>query len=85
MSLIRRTPGTTWLLLVALTVVTTWVLGAGRFGSPAVPLIFALVAVKTWLVVHDFMELRDAPLLGRLVFEGWALATPAALTILAWR
>jgi hypothetical protein len=32
----------------------------------------------------DFMELRDAPLAGRLVFEGWAVALPVVLAVLLW-
>ena len=36
----------------------------------------AMLAVAAWkirLVMTDFVELRDASLAGRLVFEGWAV------------
>lgn len=75
----------TWGLLVVATVVTTWVLTSdsidARWG-----LVFMMVvaAWKVRLVLTDFIGLKHAPLVGRLVFEGWALLLPAVLVVLAW-
>lgn len=68
----RRTD-VVWLLLMAVTVTTTWVLSKDavprQFGTVA---ILALAAWKVRWVLLDFMELRHAPIAGRIVFEAWA-------------
>lgn len=68
----RRT-NIVWLLLMAVTITTTWVLSKDavprQFGTVA---ILALAAWKVRWVLLDFMELRHAPLAGRIVFEVWA-------------
>lgn len=76
----------TWALLVAATVVTAWVLSIGS-GDPrwGPVLVLALAAWKVRLVLTDFIELRDAPLLGRVIVEGWAVLLPITLVVLTWR
>jgi len=70
---------------VAATVLTTWVLTADSLDARTVLVVtFAVAAWKVRLVMTDFIELRDAPLAGRLVFEGWAVAVPLAIVVLAW-
>lgn len=68
-----------WLALMALTVLTTWVLSKESV-TPAVAVagIFLIAAVKVRFVMLDFMELRAASRSVRIVFEGWI----AAVTIL---
>jgi len=75
----------TWAVLVAATVLTTWVLTADSLDARTVLVVtFAVAAWKVRLVMTDFIELRDAPLAGRLIFEGWAVAVPLAIVVLAW-
>jgi hypothetical protein len=85
MRLLGRTPTFIWLVLCGATVLTTWVLGnEGVAADAAEAATFAVVAVKVRLILREFMDLRSAPLAGRLVFEGWALVVPALLTVLLW-
>lgn len=76
-----------WAALLAATAIT-WALGdsgliePGRHGW-AVPLILALAGVKGALVVLDYMELREAPVLWRRLLLGW-LGGVSAVILLAW-
>lgn len=84
-SIATRPVWLTWALLVAATVLTTWVLTADSVDARVVLVVtFAVAAWKVRLVLTDFIELRDAPLAGRLLFEGWAVAVPLAIVLLAW-
>lgn len=84
-TIVTRPVWLTWALLVAATVLTTWVLTADSVDARVVLVVtFAVAAWKVRLVLTDFIELRDAPLAGRLLFEGWAVAVPLAIVLLAW-
>ncbi|UXA17249.1 cytochrome C oxidase subunit IV family protein [Mycobacterium sp. SMC-4] len=72
----------TWVLLVAATVVS-WAVGADHgAGSAAVVIVLAIAAIKVRLVGLDFMELRHAPLPLRAAFEGYCVALWAVLSAL---
>ena len=69
-----------WIALMAATVATTWLLSKDAF-TPRVCTVGTLV-IASWkvrLILLDFMELRVAPLAGRLVFEAWSLGAPAMI------
>lgn len=84
MSELLREPATrVWLLLMAATILTTWVLT--KDGLPARVATVAIVliaAIKVRLVLLHFMELLHAPLPLRLVFETWTLAVTGAIVAL---
>ena len=75
-----------WVLLVALTVSTSW-LGThhpfastdARFGSV---LVIALAFVKVWFIAADFMEVRHAPRALRIAFGSWIIVIGGALVVL---
>lgn len=75
-----------WTALLAATAIT-WALGdSGLTDSAtawAVPLIFALAALKGSWVTLDFMELRHAPRLWRWLVLGW-LGAVLSLIVLLW-
>jgi len=76
----------TWAMLVAASILTTWVLTADSVGHRwALVATLAVAAWKVRLVMTDFMELRHAPVAGRLIFEGWAVLVPLTLAVLLWR
>lgn len=84
MSLLRERVTVVWLGLLALTILTTWVLSKDIVGpTVAVTGIFVVAAVKVRLVMLDFMELRTAPLPVRVVFEGW-IAAVTVLILVFW-
>lgn len=75
----------TWAILAVVTVITTWFLTSESLDYRwALIAIFALSAWKIRLVMTDFIELHDAPMSGRIIFEGWAVVVPIALAVLAW-
>ena len=80
MSVLRERATWVWLALVALTCVTTWGLSKDLF-SPAIAVIgtFLIAAVKVRYVMLDFMELRDAPVPVRALFEAWPLVVAAGI------
>jgi caa(3)-type oxidase subunit IV len=78
-----RSVNLTWVALMAATITTTWVLTHDLGGVHVATV--ATMAIASWkvrLIVLDFMELRHAPLVGRLVFELWSVG--AAVMILAF-
>lgn len=75
-----RSPQVVFGLLVAATILTTWVLSKDAFDSRG--MVVAVLAIAGWkvrLVLLDFMELRDAPWYGRAIFEGWIAAVVVVL------
>lgn len=81
--LLRHHASRIWLLLMAATIVTTW--GLSKDGFPARIATVAIVLIAAmkvrWVLLH-FMELRQAPLPLRLVFEAWVLAVAGAIVAL---
>ena len=62
-----------WLVLVAATLLS-YALGAEHgVGSAIVVVVFGIAAIKVRLIGLDFMELRSAPMLLRVAFEGYCL------------
>jgi len=75
-----------WAILLAGTAVTYW-LGesglAGRAGMAPVLAMFAMAFIKGSLVILDFMGLRHAPRLWKLLLLGW-LVFVTGMIILAY-
>jgi len=80
MSVLRERVTMVWLGLMVLTCVTTWGLSKDLF-IPAVGVvgIFAIAAIKVSYVMLDFMELRQAPVPVRAVFEAWPVLVAAII------
>jgi heme/copper-type cytochrome/quinol oxidase subunit 4 len=72
MSVMRQRVTAVWILLMAATCTSTWLLSKGAI-SPTIAVvgIFLIAAVKVRYVMLDFMELRHAPLPVRVAFEAW--------------
>lgn len=70
-------------LVLALATGVSYALGEHAPGLPlsrlAVVVIFALAALKGWLVVDVFMGLRGAPRLWRWLVRGWVLVVCSLL------
>lgn len=70
-----------WAVLVALTL-GSWYLGhESDLATPAIVsgVIIAAALVKARLIILHFMEVGDAPLALRLVFEAWCLVVAVGL------
>jgi heme/copper-type cytochrome/quinol oxidase subunit 4 len=69
---IRERATVVWVVLMAATCISTWLLSKdGISPSVAVVGIFLIAALKVRFVMLEFMELRDAPVPVRVAFEGW--------------
>lgn len=75
-----------WLALLLATGVTYWLGESGLSGSAGmvpVLLMFAMAAAKGLWVIYDFMELRHAPRMWRVLLVGW-LAFVTGMIVLAY-
>ncbi len=74
-----------WVVLMTATCASTWWLKSGAATSmAATAAILVIAAVKVRLVMVHFMELKDAPLVWRLLFEAWAVIFPGAILVGFW-
>jgi hypothetical protein len=77
----------TWLVLMSATGLSWW-LGYGHDASNTGPRAAATAGMiviafgKVWLVMYQFMEVRNAPWPLRLVCMGWVTLTAIALLVL---
>jgi len=80
MELHRKPVTIVWAALMLATCATTWLL-SGNSVTPEVATvaIMLIAAVKVRLVMRHFMKVRRAPLLLRLVCDGWLLAVTALI------
>lgn len=76
-----------WVILLMATATTYW-LGEsshpGRLGMAPVLLMLGMAFVKAMLVIYDFMELRHAPRLWRLLLVGWLVLVSALIVLAYW-
>ena len=73
-----------WLVLLIATAIT-WYLGeVGAAGTGAIVAMLAIAFVKGRLVILDFMELRQAPLMWRLLLEGWLILVSGLILLAYW-
>ncbi len=73
-----------WLALIVATSIT-WYLGeVGAAGTLAIVAMLAIAFFKGRLVILDFMELRGAPLLWRLLLEGWLILVSSLILLAYW-
>jgi len=73
-----------WLVLIVATGIT-WYLGeVGAAGTAAIVAMLVIAFVKGRLVILDFMELREAPLMWRLLLEGWLVFVGSLILLAYW-
>lgn len=73
-----------WLVLLIATGIT-WYLGeVGAAGTSAIIAMLFIAFIKGRLVILDFMELREAPRLWRILLEGWMIVVGSLILIAYW-
>ncbi len=73
-----------WVVLMIATAMT-WYLGeVGAAGTGAIVGMLLIAFVKGRLVILDFMELRQAPRMWRLLLEGWMLLVGSLILLAYW-
>ena len=84
MEMLKNPAHRAWLVLMAATVVT-WYLGeVGAAGTSAIIAMLVIAFIKGRLVILDFMELREAPKLWRLLLEGWLILVSGLILLAYW-
>jgi hypothetical protein len=76
-----------WLALPLATGVTYWLGESGLSGSAGmvpVLLMFAMAAAKGLWVINDFMELRHAPRMWRVLLVGWLTFVTSMIVLAYW-
>lgn len=81
LALLFGTPGLVWLVLVSATALMWWLRleGARGWGAYTSAIIIVIAFVKIRLVMMYFMQTRHAPLLLRLVLDGWVIGVAAGV------
>lgn len=73
-----------WLVLIVATAIT-WYLGeVGAAGTGAIVAMLLIAFVKGRLVILDFMELREAPKMWRILLEGWLILVSSLILLAYW-
>jgi caa(3)-type oxidase subunit IV len=73
-----------WLILILATA-ATWYLGeVGATGTASIVAMLVIAFIKGRLVILDFMELRDAPRMWRVLLEGWLILVSSLILIAYW-
>lgn len=73
-----------WLILMVATGLT-WYLGeVGAAGTVAIVAMLVIAFVKGRLVILDFMELREAPMMWRILLEGWLILVSSLILLAYW-
>lgn len=73
-----------WLVLLVATGITWWLGEVGAAGTGAILAMLAIAFIKGRLVILDFMELRGAPLMWRLLLEGWLILVGGLILLAYW-
>jgi heme/copper-type cytochrome/quinol oxidase subunit 4 len=83
LTLLKNRISLIWLALIAATLISWWI-GAGDAANPQLgtAVVLCVVFIKVRFIGLYFMELRDAPLPLRLLFEGYCLIVCATLLVM---
>ncbi|MEA3301937.1 MAG: cytochrome C oxidase subunit IV family protein [Pseudomonadota bacterium] len=70
-----------WLALMAFTILTYAIGKSGYAGTWVVVLLLVTVFIKGHWIIADFMELRHAGLLWRVLAHGWIILVSAGILV----
>ena len=74
-----------WLLLIGLTLISTWLAETGNAGWPLTLTVAFLIGFKGWMVVDHYMELRLAhPRFRRIFFIFLTLSALGVILSFGW-
>lgn len=84
MNALKNPANRSWAVLIIATLIT-WYLGeVGAAGTAAIVAMLIIAFIKGRLVILDFMELRNAPLMWRLLLEGWLIVVSSMILLAYW-
>lgn len=83
-NLLKNPAHRAWIVLMIATSIT-WYLGeVGAAGTMAIVAMLVIAFIKGRLVILDFMELREAPLMWRVLLEGWLILVSSLILLAYW-
>jgi caa(3)-type oxidase subunit IV len=83
-NLLKNSAHRAWIVLMIATSIT-WYLGeVGAAGTMAIVAMLVIAFIKGRLVILDFMELREAPLMWRVLLEGWLILVSSLILLAYW-
>ena len=83
-NLLKNPAHRAWIVLIIATGIT-WYLGeVGAAGTMAIVAMLVIAFIKGRLVILDFMELREAPLMWRVLLEGWLILVSSLILLAYW-
>jgi hypothetical protein len=84
MNALKNPANRAWLVLLIATGIT-WYLGEiGAAGTVPIVAMLVIAFIKGRLVILDFMELRAAPLMWRVLLEGWLILVSSLILLAYW-
>ena len=84
LNLLKNPAHRAWIVLMIATSIT-WYLGeVGAAGTMAIVAMLVIAFIKGRLVILDFMELREAPLMWRVLLEGWLILVSSLILLAYW-
>ena len=84
MDMLKNPAHRAWLVLMVATAIT-WYLGeVGAAGTSAIVAMLLIAFIKGRLVILDFMELREAPRMWRVLLEGWLILVSGLIPLAYW-
>ena len=84
MNALKNPANRAWIVLLVATGIT-WYLGeVGAAGTMAIVAMLVIAFVKGRLVILDFMELREAPRMWRILLEGWLILVSGLILLAYW-
>lgn len=72
-----------WIVLLLLTILVAFSPGHNQGFPYLYFVVWGVTLVKGWIIIQDFMELKQAPSILRHMVFGWLLVTTSAVTLTA--
>lgn len=70
-----------WLILLLLTLLVSFIPSGITSYSVIYLLIWIVTLFKGWIIIEDFMELKNAPVFLRRILYGWLIVNTSAVTL----
>jgi len=70
-----------WLILLLLTLLVSFSPSGRTDYSVIYLLIWSVTLFKGWIIIEDFMELKNAPIFLRYLIYSWLIITTSAVTL----
>ena len=84
MDMLKNTAHRACLVLMVATAITWHPGEVGAAGTSAIVAMLLIAFVKGRLVILDFMELREAPRMWRVLLEGWLILVSGLILLAYW-